>query len=88
MKKLTASLMFLALIAIAPAAQAKDTMADKTGDWFATLGKSKNEKNKILAKRHLKRVGDELKQGFKKAGEDFNKKFGSKDPKVSKKEEK
>jgi hypothetical protein len=59
MRKSVIAMLALALMlgGVATAAYAKncymirDTSVDKTGDWFATLGKKGMEKNRILAKR-------------------------------------
>ena len=39
-----------------PQSVAGDSIIDKAGDWLATLGKSKTDKQIILADRHTKRI--------------------------------
>lgn len=57
MNKLVAALAAgLLLFAASPAAAKIDeTPKDRMGDWFAALGKNKQEKSRIVAKRRLDR---------------------------------
>ncbi|HTL69997.1 MAG TPA: hypothetical protein VL404_01780 [Candidatus Eisenbacteria bacterium] len=59
-------------LAVAPMAQASDTVFDKASDWFATLGKDDSEKQMILAERRAGRAARQLEksvsEGARKTG--------------------
>ena len=50
----------------------EDTILDKTGDWFATIGKSESDANIIVAQRKANRVAARMQAGMKQAAEDMN----------------
>lgn len=52
----------------------EDTFLDKTGDWFATLGKPADEKDSILAERRAKRAAEHFKKDMKEIGAKADKK--------------
>lgn len=64
-KVLTVPIMVFALMASSPTyaqrgsnaygGAAEETVLDKTGDWFATVGKSQEEKNRIKLERRAAR---------------------------------
>ncbi len=61
----------------------QENVIDKTGDWFATMGKQSPEKDQILAERKAKRMAHyaevQAKKASKeaeKAGGDVKKKLG------------
>jgi hypothetical protein len=61
----------------------KDTSMDKTGDWFATIGKKGMEKDQILNKRKAGRLASCAKKQAQaaakeaqKAGNDMKQKLG------------
>lgn len=44
-----------------------EAIFNRTGDWFATIGKSKEEKKKILAERKMKRMEEKAARKAEKA---------------------
>ena len=63
--------------------QYQDTAFDQVGDWFATLGKQGDEKDRILAERKAERLkhfieknADQAAKDAQAAGEDAKKKLG------------
>ena len=51
----------------------KDTVIERTGDWFATLGKEGPEKARILAERKSERAVDRVEKIARKAAEQAEK---------------
>ncbi len=53
-----------------------DSIGDRVGDWFATLGKSQDDKQRILTQRRLERsahrVGESLKSAANNAADAVN----------------
>jgi flagellar biosynthesis/type III secretory pathway protein FliH len=49
----------------APAQAPTTSIIDKVGDWFATLGKSNEEKGKILEERQENRITEQAAQAYK-----------------------
>lgn len=56
-------------------ARAEDSIVDKAGDWFATIGKSGQEKDQILLQRRMDRAAKKAGAAFDKAGKDLAKAF-------------
>ncbi len=92
-KKVTVAMVLLAIgfamhpvTAHAQSDFSKDSVVDKAGDWFATLGKESNEKDQILMQRRAERIAKRM-QGaikneskaagkeMKKAGQEMEKMF-------------
>ena len=65
-------LMAAALFTAAPA-HADDTVFEKAGDWFATIGKSQAEKDQILLQRRMDRAAKKLQQGFERGAKQTEK---------------
>ena len=70
----------IALLAVtmtftAAPAFANDTVIDKMGDWFATVGKPQSEKDQILVQRHMDRAAKKTGDSFNQAGKDLQKAF-------------
>ena len=57
----------------------QDSVVDKAGDWFATLGKSGADKDQILIQRRTERIAKRMqkavKEGSEKAGKEMEKMF-------------
>lgn len=76
MKRIFAVVMVLAMaLTFPPVSYADDSLLDKTGDWFATLGKTREEKDRILLERKMNRAAKKLEKGMEKAGKDLEKAF-------------
>ena len=84
MKKITAMVLILGMglfvmptLSHAASGNDQDTIIDKAGDWFATLGKSGQEKDQIISERQMDRVAKRLGQAIngesKKAGQQMDK---------------
>lgn len=56
-------------------ARAEDSICDKAGDWFATMGKSGQEKDQILLQRKMDRAAKKAGDAMNKAGKDLEKAF-------------
>ena len=63
--------------------QYQDTVFDQAGDWFATLGKQGDEKDRILAERKAERLkhymeksAEQASKDAEKAGADMKEKMG------------
>jgi hypothetical protein len=54
------------------ASGAEDSIVDKIGDWFATVGKPENEKNMIIAERKMQRAAKRIKSEMTKQGKAFD----------------
>ena len=52
-----------------------DTAIEKMGDWFATVGKSQDEKDRILLERHTDRMARKIKDSMKRGVKEMEK-FG------------
>ena len=54
-----------------------DTIVNKASDWFATIGKSPEDRDVIIQQRRMdraaKRLGEAMKSGSKKAGKEMEK---------------
>ena len=50
-----------------------DSIIDKVSDWFAVMGKPKDEQDTILAQRKAERVAKRLKEAMKEMGKDTGK---------------
>jgi hypothetical protein len=65
--------------ALAASDVSQDSVVDKAGDWFATLGKSGSEKDQILIQRRSERIAKRMQKavedGSKKAGKEMEKMF-------------
>ncbi len=75
MKKLGILLLAGVLLCSSVPAFAEDTVIDKMSDWFATAGKSQQEKDQILLQRHMDRAAKKTGDAFNKAGKDLEKAF-------------
>ena len=51
----------------------RETMIERTGDWFATLGKEGPEKARIIAERRSERAVDRVEKIARKAAEQAEK---------------
>ncbi len=60
---------------------------NRVGDWFATVGKSGEEKENILAERKTKRAAKKARKRAEKAGKKGNKKARKLEKKANKKAE-
>ncbi|MBI2105086.1 MAG: hypothetical protein HYT90_05895 [Candidatus Omnitrophica bacterium] len=74
--------------AAAQAAPQQDSVVDRVGDWFATLGKSGMERDSLLAQRKAERMAKRSQQaverqarqaerGMQQTGKELNKGLGS-----------
>jgi 3'-phosphoadenosine 5'-phosphosulfate sulfotransferase (PAPS reductase)/FAD synthetase len=52
----------------------EEAVFHRVGDWFATIGKSEEEKEKIIAERKAKRAAKRAEQEAKKAQKELEKK--------------
>ena len=82
MKKWIALMMVLVIgFAVMPAKvyaadQGGDTIVDKVSDWFATMGKSGNDKDVILFQRRTERASKRLGNAMNAEGKKLNKEMG------------
>ncbi len=70
---LVVSALFAAALFTAAPAFAEDSMLDKAGDWFTTLGMSQHEKDHTLFERRSERAAKKLQQGLNRAGKQAEK---------------
>lgn len=76
---------FVAINVVTPTTvHAEESIIDKTGDWFATLGKSDMEKAKIKAERKAKRMKAKAEKEAKKAAKSVEKEAGAMKDKMEK----
>ena len=74
-----AGIMFSSITAVSYAADFKnqDSIVDKAGDWMATIGKSPEEKDQIIAQRKTdrvaKRIAEAMREGGRQAGKEMEK---------------
>jgi hypothetical protein len=66
-------LFFLSAIAVinVHALQDRDSVIDRTGDWFATMGKPDNVKHAIVAQRRMKRSTARLEKETERNNREF-----------------
>jgi len=70
---LLVAVMFLAMSFVCVPVYAGDNIIDKTGDWWATRGKSEPEKSLILTQRQTERAAKRAEKEMKKASHQMQK---------------
>jgi hypothetical protein len=73
MKKLLLGMLVLAAVFTAVPAHAEDSVIDKAGDWIATVGKSPEEKDRILLERRTDRATKALGKALNDGAESADK---------------